>query len=312
MSIFVGLDGGGTKTKATFLDADTQSYSHRDGAASRTTAVGWAASEEVVRTLILSGLNELGRSPADVAGMSLCMSGIDLPIQSLRMANALKPVFPNSAIEVVNDSMAILTAGTDGQTGIVLIGGSGSICMGEDTDGNIVRAGGYGTMIGDEGSGYEIGRQGLLAAIQCAEGRGARTLLWDRLRDLYKIRFPHELIGKVYDTTHPLAEIAHFAETVLELTDVDEVAGRLVEQAVASYVGLIQSVRARLNSEVSSVVVLSGGLFVNSCKLTERLRCSAVRFAFQVFQDAPSKGAVLRAIRYAEQQSSSATTWGVR
>lgn len=303
MALYIGVDGGGTKTEVSLFNSQTELSLSLGGNASRTSSVGWDESRELVRALIDEGLHQCGATPQDVKGISLCLSGIDLPEQSIRMARQLKTYFQNSAIEVVNDSLAILTAGMGGHSGIVLIAGTGSICMGEGTNGRIVRAGGYGSFIGDEGSAYEIGRQGLIAAIQSAEERGPFTTLWHLAEEQYAVTSPNQIIERIYSTEYPLAAVANFAPIVLEAREEDTVAREIIEGATRSQLALIESVYKRLCGQVETKVVLSGGLFTNSDVLVNELQqCSAGKFQLRVFRDRPSSGAVLRAIRFAEQR----------
>lgn len=306
MTLFVGVDGGGTKTQACFFDSATKACFYLEGHPSRTSSIGWTAAQEVIRSLIEQGIERFGKiSKDDIAAMSLCLSGIDLDEQSVRMKNEFQPFFPNSRIEVVNDALAVLTAGTGGQSGLVLIVGTGSVCAAENRSGEFVRAGGYGSLIGDEGSGYEIGRQGLLAAIRYAEGRGTETALWERAQSFYHVSEPDYLIPRVYGSSYPVAQVAEFAPTVLKTACVDLVARSILDEAVSSYAGLIRSVHARAGHTTRRLVVLSGGLLSSddelANRLLERLRLATPEFEFRVLRERPSYGAVLRAIRLTDR-----------
>lgn len=297
MTLFVGIDGGGTKTHALFFNTTTGKTLAVEGNASRTSSVGWQASLEVVQELIRDGLNQMGAITEQISGLSACMSGIDLPEQSSRMAEALSQQFSVKCIEVVNDALAALSAGTLGQPGIVLIGGTGSIALGEDQRGRIARAGGYGSLIGDEGSGYDIGRRGLMAAVQHVEGRGPKTILWDKISEVYQIQHPSQLIPTIYESNYPIGKIAAVAPLVVEAAEQDATANAILNDAISSYRNLIDSVSTRLDGLAGKQVILGGGLFTNDGVIVERLIAACDSYEFQILRNKPVYGAVLRALR---------------
>ncbi|WP_169794060.1 N-acetylglucosamine kinase [Alicyclobacillus acidiphilus] len=303
MAIFIGIDGGGTKTNALFFDTVTKQSLALEGAASRTSSVGWQASLEVIQDLIRRGLRQIGAEADEIGGISACMSGIDLPHQSARMANELAGQIPVQSIEVVNDALAVLSAGTRGEPGVVVIGGTGSIALAEDSFGNVARAGGYGSLIGDEGSGYDIGRRGLMAAVQFMEGRGEKTILWDKAAETYDIQHPSELISIIYEAEYPIAKIASFAPRVIEAAVSDPVADAIVSDAVGSYQGLIASVSGQLQGNAGDVVILSGGLFTHDGWLVDRLSALCPAYQFRPLRHKPVYGALLRALRLGQEKS---------
>lgn len=297
MTLFIGIDGGGTKTQALVLDSVTMQTIVVEGNASRTSSVGWETSFTVVKALVEEGLSRLNANPDAILGISACMSGIDLPEQSLRMKDELMTHYPSASVEVVNDSLAALTAGTRRKSGIVLVAGTGTIALGEDDQGNIVRAGGYGSLIGDEGSGYDIGRQGFLAAVQYFEKRGPKTILWDKVMREYGVTHPTQLISVVYEADYPIGVIAAFAPIVIECATKDDCARAILDDAVTSYSRLIRSVDDRLGGRAGDEVVLAGGLFTNSRFVLSRLQESCPMMHFTILQSLPVVGALLRSIR---------------
>lgn len=297
MAIYVGIDGGGSKTEALFYRSETQTTIRLVGHASRTSSVGWETSREVVIALILEGLSKLGADVDSLASISGCMSGIDLPEQSKRMTSDLKQRFSHSTIEVVNDALAALAAGTKGEPGVVLIAGTGSIAMGEDEAGRIARSGGLGYFIGDEGSGFDIGRLGITAAIQSYEGRGPQTALWQRVCTHYRVEQPRELIPLIYDAEYAIGHIAAFAPEVLECSTTDDVARVIIDQAVQQYVQLIDSVQMQLGQTVGNKVVLAGGVITNDSVLLKKLEIVRPALAFELLKHDPVVGALFRAIR---------------
>ena len=295
MSAYVGIDGGGTKTQV--LVMTEQCTATAVGASSNPNVVGWANAEQVILALIADCLNELHLSSADVAALSVCMSGVDRIDESTRLRNTFQRQFAQAWIEVKNDALAALAAGTKGKPGVVLIAGTGSIAVGESHTGQTARAGGYGYLLGDEGSGFTIGRAGLLAAIQGAEGRAQKTLLWDRAAAVYSITHPNALIPVVYRSEKPVNTVAEFAKEVVSLAHQDAVANDIIRNVIAEYSQLIHSVMNALDRLHGCTVVLAGGLFTNSAVLAERLKVAEPQLRFEVLSQSAASGATLRAVK---------------
>src|SRR5258707_496529 len=93
-----------------------------------------------------------------------------------------------------------LRAGVDagGSKTLAVVAGTGSIALGRDARGATARSGGWGHLIGDEGSGYDIGRSCLQAVTRAADGRGPPTTLVDLLAHTWGLNSPTEIIGRVY------------------------------------------------------------------------------------------------------------------
>jgi N-acetylglucosamine kinase-like BadF-type ATPase len=304
MALFIGIDGGGSKTEAVVLSTDRKQAISVIGPAANPQTVGLSVACEVVMNLIRKGLAEFGAGIDDVEGFSFCMAGVDSEEEAEAMRAQLYKFLPSREFEVVNDSLSALFAGTSGGPGVVLIAGTGSIAMGEDEHGNIVRSGGFGNLIGDEGSGFDIGRLGLIAAIQGFEGRGPATAIWEAVKRHFGVSEAQELIAKIYGSSHPVGTIASFAGKVIELSDKDESANQIVDQALISYGTLIDSVYRKLedsatyaNRQLVQDVILAGGLFVHYPFLITRLENLRPRDRFCLLKDKPAFGALLRAMK---------------
>lgn len=295
MSTYIGVDGGGTKTQVLLMNGEKGAT--LIGPSSNPNAIGWTNAEQVVTQAIHDCLNALNLSAEMVQGLSICMSGVDRKDEVIRLRTNFHEMFPNAVLEIRNDALAALTAGTRGQPGVVLIAGTGSIAVGESETGEVARSGGYGYLLGDEGSGFTIGRSGLIAAIQSFEGRAQKTALWEQAAEVYQVSRANELIPIVYRSDRPVNKIAHFARMVVSLADTDAVANDIVSTVVSEYLELIQAVFRSLNGNLSRTVVLAGGLFTNTDVLVRRLQAADPTMGFVPLTYSGASGAVLRAIK---------------
>jgi glucosamine kinase len=166
------------------------------------------------------------------------------------------------ACRVTNDAELAL-AGLRGEPGVALIAGTGSIALGVDWAGCVVRVGGWGHLIGDEGSGYDIGRRALRVALRMADGREPRGALLDRVLAHFGAGGHEELIERVYAEQGKSA-VAGLAPAVLrEARGGDVVAGAIVREA-ADELAQAAATAARMISGVDDALALalSGGLLV--------------------------------------------------
>jgi N-acetylglucosamine kinase-like BadF-type ATPase len=166
-------------------------------------------------------------------------------------------------VRLTNDADLVLTA-LAGGAGVAVIAGTGSIAVGRNARGTLARAGGWGHIIGDEGSGYTIGRACLQAAARAADGRGPQTLLLDLLMRQWELKHPSDMIDTVY-TTEDKARIAQLAMSVFAAARAkDTVARRIIAQAADELHRAAIAVCHALDlARTPLSLALAGGLLVN-------------------------------------------------
>lgn len=252
----MGLDIGGSHTRGVLFRGRTPVREARAGSANVQNVPA-----EQARASLESVLTELGASPATpvVAGSG----GVDTAHDAARLAGLIRTagsLDPSASVTAVHDTRLILAAG--GHTsGIALIAGTGSVAWGVDVSGREVRAGGWGYLLGDEGSGYWIGREAvrrvLRRAQQSAAG-GEEDALTRVVLEHAGVAEPTDLIGAFHD--HPdRSHWAGLARPVCELaTSGDAVAAALTAAAAEHLADLVLTV-ARAMAEPLPVVV-GGGL----------------------------------------------------
>ena len=115
----------------------------------------------------------------DVVPDAICLgiAGVDRPDDAAIVRAIMKRIGYKARVLVVNDALVALESGAPGQPGIVIISGTGSISYGRNAEGMAARSGGWGYVLGDEGSGYWMGRLALRAIVREADGRGHPTTL---------------------------------------------------------------------------------------------------------------------------------------
>ena len=174
----LGIDVGGTKTVCLLGDEEGRVLSTARGPGANLQTVGELQLEKVLHTVMAEALTEQSVAPAAIC---LGIAGVDRPEDATFVRGVMSRIGYKARILVVNDALIALQAGIGAEAGIVIVAGTGSIAYGCDRDGTAARAGGWGYVLGDEGSGYWIGRLALRAIAREADGRGQPTSLTPRV-----------------------------------------------------------------------------------------------------------------------------------
>lgn len=213
-------------------------------------------------------------------------------------------------VHLSHDGELVMAAGCPDNWGIALIAGTGSSAWGKARNGRIARAGGWGWLMGDEGSSYDLARRALRAATRAADGRGEPTRLLEAILAFWNLREPAELIPRVYRSGMRNADIAALAMVVVHQASAgDVVAQRLVTDAANALVEMLQAVTRTLRLQsVTIPLALAGGLILNAASLrSEVLRTASARglnFQPVTLVHDPVRGAVRLALDLIRQESS--------
>jgi N-acetylglucosamine kinase-like BadF-type ATPase len=305
----IGIDAGGTKTVCQLADAAGAVVAETRGPGANLQAAGELAVEKVLHDLMEEAL----RRQADQAGgqdprahlpavICLGIAGVDRPDDAEIVRGILRRIGYKAQLLVVNDALVALEAGVPGEPGTVVIAGTGSIAYGRNARGEAARAGGWGFVLGDEGSGYWIGRTALRAVLREADRRGERTSLTPRLMKHFGVTKPQDLIYEVYYGGLQPTAIGALAPHVQTARDEgDHVARGILDGAARELAASALSVTRRLHLDREAFTfVLAGGVFkgvpwlIN--ELTERLTAEAPTSSVRLLDVEPANGAVRLAL----------------
>jgi N-acetylglucosamine kinase-like BadF-type ATPase len=269
-TLLLGVDGGGTSTQALVADLEGRvlgrgrgpgSNHHRVGLdqfrQSLTVAIEGALLEA---TGVRPGTNGNAWPKAPFAGVCFGLAGVDTPEDEELVRRWAHEQGLNARFQVVNDSELILAAGTPDGWGVALISGTGSVCLGRHADGRSARVGGWGYLLGDEGSGYQVALRALRVSTQTADGRAeAQELLQAVLRH-WSLSSPSSLIAHVHSSAITQAEIAGLAAEVLELADQGDAASRAIVDEAAHELARHVDAAVRQLGLIRPPLALAGGL----------------------------------------------------
>ncbi|MGJ3188907.1 ATPase [Paenarthrobacter nitroguajacolicus] len=259
----IGLDIGGTKTRGVRFE---------NGAPVRDESAGSSNVQNVSREQAAANLAELfakiggGRIDQVYAGAG----GIDTDEDAQALADLIAPHASGAHITVVHDSRLLLAAG-GASTGVAVIAGTGSAAWGKNDAGEEARAGGWGYLLGDEGSGYWLGREAVRHSLRRMNQGLEPDRLSRALLDSVGVDEPGKLIALFHSPETGRRYWAQQARLVVEAADAgDETSKALVEQAGRDLADLAEQAVRQLG--IDGPVILGSGLGMNVQRLQEAFK----------------------------------------
>jgi len=300
--LLLGVDGGGSKTRALLTDRLGNVLGSGSGASSNFHFAGWDSATAALEAAIGGALHSAGVAAGQqIRCAAFGIAGVDRPADRERWERWFAERRVAARWVLVNDSQLLLAAGTPGGWGCALICGTGSICWGRAPDGRTARAGGWGALLGDEGSGYDVAVRALRLATQTADGRAEAHGLLAGVLAAWQLAKPEELIGRVYDAhaTRPMiAGLARHITALAQNGDPDALA--LLVYAGHELARQVRAVARRLGLE-RTPLALGGGFIGGAVRLRDAMlgELGALVSSHHFVAD-PASGAVVLAQRLLE------------
>jgi N-acetylglucosamine kinase-like BadF-type ATPase len=278
MGYFLGIDGGGSHTTAWLTDENLSVLARVQAGPSNPVKVGLASAQRELSRAYRTALREAVARPAKLDGVCAGLAGGDSAAIQRSMLRWMRKAIPARAHLMTTDAAVTLAAALGNSQGIIVIAGTGSIAFGRDRRGGILRVGGWGSQFDDVGSGYDMGRKAIAAALLAHDGRGGATRLTQALCRGLRLEEITEVVPK---HLNPKNIAALFPIVEQEARAGDPIARRLCHEAAGDLAKLATTIITRLRWKRRAVpVVCSGGVF-RSSNLIQR------EFARRVHQYAP-------------------------
>ncbi|HPI71904.1 MAG TPA: BadF/BadG/BcrA/BcrD ATPase family protein [bacterium] len=300
----IGLDGGGTKTVGVLVDGQGHVLARAVAESSNFQVVGGEILSRVISDLVNQLLMKAGQSQP-VAHLYAGLAGAGRPADRQTILAALEAKKLAEKITVDTDASVALAGAFAGGPGIIVISGTGAICFGKDSRGVWYRCGGWGYLLGDEGSGYYIGQQALIAALKDWDGRGLKTSLRPAIENKYGIDSIDLLISSIYSGKIDRTEIASLAPLVFaKRAEGDEAAQNIIASAGHEIGKIIAAVAQRMGLAGHSVrVALIGSVFKQRDILIPLMEKEACRVVQEIdFMDPQFEPAIGSAILALQQE----------
>ena len=277
MSYVFGIDGGGTKTICLLMDENHLVLGRGEAGPSNYQTLGIETAKQSIqlaieRAVLSAKIEAVGN--LKIEAICLGLAGVGRPkdieivqfvVQNLQLTDTL-PVtrsFLPRNIVICSDYALALVGGTGHSVGIAVISGTGSIVFGQNGQGKTKRVGGWGSILGDEGSGYDIAVQGLQAALKFYDGREDFTALAEKFQQHLGLNNLDELVEVVYRRGWGVKEIAALAPIVdRAAAEGDRVADGIINSAVAELTFSTKiAISALFNQTEEFEIAIVGGVW---------------------------------------------------
>lgn len=268
----LAVDGGATKTVMTIRSTDGRELFSATSTSSNYQAVGIEHVRHVFTGLLRSAAAHLPSLMIDVAVFGI--SGVDTAqdekvIEEIISDSIARCPFTFGQIIIENDVEATLK-GLGNSDVSLLISGTGAICYSLMND-NLTRAGGWGHRIGDEGSGYWIGKHIAKAIFRAADGRNKPTILTELILEGYRVNTTDELFNLIYSSDYTNARLANFGSYLQKAVDLeDTVALKIMNKAADELVLLASTTLKNAGyTNEAHTLFLNGGVLKNNLCIKE-------------------------------------------
>lgn len=302
MAYYLGIDGGGTKTRCVLGDETIVLATAMSGG-SNIVRLGETQAREALHTAVRQVCATANISPAQISAICIGAAGADRPEIAATIRTIVVELISETAlprIEVVGDMTIALEAAFGAGPGVIVIAGTGSIVYGRDANGHTARAGGWGFAISDEGSGHWIGRRAI-SSILSARDQGLETVLTAMVLQAWKLDTIDDLVQQANSTPPP--DFPRLFPIVLRAADeTDSIALDLLADAGVKLAALTAVVVRRLAlapAAATPPIAMTGSVFRQSPDVRQ-VFYNTLQAGFpdlDVRQDIvdPSEGALARA-----------------
>ncbi|MBN4003661.1 N-acetylglucosamine kinase [Nostoc sp. LPT] len=291
MSYVLGIDGGGSKTVCVLMNDFCQVLGRGEAGPSNYQSIGIEATLQSIQSAIHNAVETaiitntvnidaicLGLAGVDRAADIEVVKGLVKELQNnkfLPITWALQP----ANIVICNDALIALVGGIGQPVGIVVAAGTGSIIFGRNHQGHTKRVGGWGYILGDEGSAYKIAIAGMNAALKSYDGREISTSLLEDFKQHLDLESIEDLIEVIYRREWGVKQIAALAPIVdFAAASGDIVANIIIDNAVKELVKATSTViDAIFTADSVLEVVTTGSVWQGKCKIHERFAASIIK-----------------------------------
>jgi N-acetylmuramic acid 6-phosphate etherase len=278
MNYLIGVDGGGSKTNAMIAGMDGKIIGRGSGGSSNYHAVGIEAACASLDQALRAAFDDARLQPDAAFVKMACfgLAGVDRPEDQAPLRAWADRNWPSMPVMFVSDARLVLAAGTPDGWGIGVVSGTGSIAYGRNPEGQTARAGGWGYLLGDEGSGYDIALHALRCVMRAADGRGPQTALSELILSHWALHKAQDLVSFIYRSEITKTDIAALAALVEQAaTQGDAIAHTLLHEAGEELALAASEVVNRLHLPSPTPCALVGGVLTRGNLLVAKFSTAA-------------------------------------
>lgn len=261
MATFLGVDAGGTRTRAVLVDSSGALLGAATSGPANWQAIGAPAAGLALRTAITEALAAANLPPAAISACCLGLAGVRTADERALLAPELAPLSLSGPLLLTGDLEIAHAGALSARPGIVVISGTGSAAWGRDAAGGTARSGGWGWLTDDKGGAYALAVSALTAACEAEDARGPTTALHAAALAFFQQPDLRSLLRDLHSGRRDRAAIAAFAREVRAAArSGDAVATALEATAARELLRLAEAVRSRLAPAPAYPLAVTGGL----------------------------------------------------
>jgi N-acetylglucosamine kinase-like BadF-type ATPase len=302
-ALVLGADGGGTKTMGLLAESTGALLASGRGDGSNQNVIGIENAARNLAGLIETLARTAGRPVAEIGSVVLGLAGAGAERDREVLIGAIQARLhamglPTLPISIQTDGRIALEGAFNGGPGVVAVAGTGSVVMGKTPDGETLSIGGWGRVIGDEGSGYFIGLEALRAVSREIDGRGEAGSLRASIPSRFGLETREGIIAAIYREKFDIPSIA---PVVLEAAEAgDQVALEILARAAREFSLQVITAVERLGLQGGTGVVMIGGLIdhdtIYARMLAAEIKKASPAVDFRAPMNGPAHGALLLAM----------------
>ncbi len=301
---YIGIDGGSSRSTVLLIDENLNEIRRIKKGPTNPFSIGMEKTEEVLRQAI----REATENPENGTCGGICIgsAGIHRKKDAAELKKRLEDYFGGINIHVTNDYEIALVGGTGSLNGIILISGTGSVAYGRSEKYGFVRAGGWGHLIGDEGSAYHIGRQALVSIFETDDENGKESLLKKLILENRNCSDLDDLMFWAYKTAtkKDIADLALVVDKAGSTGDIT--ARRILYDAADDLLRILRNIRSRLLFNTDKIpMIISGGVLLNNTIVRNRFLEGVKSYFSDIYLVTPKHdaafGAALLAVNFASR-----------
>lgn len=281
MGLFLAIDAGGTKTRCVLADEEKVLGRAVTGSV-KIMRVGEEEASARLQTMLAEVAQAAGVDIGEVTRSCIGLAGYTIEaVRAWARREIAKTV--GGSLLLSGDEEIAFEGAFRGAAGILVVAGTGNNVMGRAADGAIYTAGGWGPVLGDEGSGFWIAQEALRAGFW-ARDRGVETTLLSAIGDFWKLKTIGEIVEMA--NARPGPDFPALTPVVVKCAeDGDELAGAVLDRAGAELAELIALVALKMEEsgpQASIRVAYIGGVLEHITRVRESMVAALARSSPQV------------------------------
>lgn len=260
-ALFAGIDGGGSNLRVAVVDARLATIVTQSAGTANPSVIGREQAQAHIREIVRATLQRADISPKRIAAAGIGIAGASNLHSRDWLLETLSPILPSSRLVPSSDLEIALVGALGRRHGILLLAGTGSAAYGCAPDGKQLQVGGWGYLLGDEGSGYWLGMQ-LLRGISAAHDKGGGlTALGAACLDALALQTARDLVGWLYRSNEAAtARVAALARLALDMAQAGDCEANMLVRAAADHLARqVDLLRSRLEYP-GAPIAFAGGL----------------------------------------------------